>query len=625
MAEAVNLREQAVPTVERVPLRLAVSVEALAWLTVGLLALVLRVAQLDVIPFSNAEAHEALAAWHVAWPDAPGSAPLSSSPLMFALNTLVMASFGSAGAAPRIMTALAGVALVLLPLLWRREMGRTGALVAGVLLTISPTALVSARTMSPTVWAVLLAVTGLWFARRFVRSRRAHDALLASVLIVSVALLADPTGMILLAVLLVGWVVAVLLSGDDVPEVQPMPRLRAALAEWPWWSALIASVIAVVLVGTLFFMHPRGLTQIGELLARGVDGLFRRPQGYPISFPLLSVLLYEPPLWLFGAIGAYFALNGDRLWGRFLTGWLFGALVAGVLYQGGEPQHGLWLVIPLAGLAGDVVTRLLRPVEDAYWVVPAWAVPLMGIGTVALLGIVAINLLQIARSLMLSNALTTVQVEPRPVVIGIMTLPLLLIFFFLGGSLWGSRAAWRGVGLGALLFLGVYSLSNAWGAAVTRADDARELWRVNPVSRDTALLRQTVIEASLRATGAPDRLTLTALLPDDGALAWLLRDYADLEYVPALERGINAPVVIAPVGMELTEAGARYVGQDFTVTHTWSLSDLRLVDLPMWIFYRETQARPMVGERVVVWVREDLYGLPPGQSEPASTGEESAP
>ncbi len=77
--------------------------------------------------------------------------------------------------------------------------------------------------------------------------------------------------------------------------------------------------------------------------------------------------------------------------------------------------------------------------------------------------------------------------------------------------------------------------------------------------------------------------------------------------------------------MELAEAGARYVGQDFIVTHTWSLADLRLADLPLWLFYRETQARPLSGERVVVWVREDLYGLPPGQPESTATGEESAP
>ena len=75
-------------------MRLTISLEVALYVAIGVLALALRLAELDVFPLSNAEAHEALAAWHAVRIDAPGLAPLAHSPLMFAFNSLV---FGAAG------------------------------------------------------------------------------------------------------------------------------------------------------------------------------------------------------------------------------------------------------------------------------------------------------------------------------------------------------------------------------------------------------------------------------------------------------------------------------------------------------------------------------------------------
>ena len=42
---------------------------------------------------------------------------------------------------------------------------------------------------------------------------------------------------------------------------------------------------------------------------------------------------------------------------------------------------------------------------------------------------------------------------------------LLVITFFLVGSIWGARAAWHGLGVGTLAFLGVFSIGAGWRAA----------------------------------------------------------------------------------------------------------------------------------------------------------------
>ena len=146
--------------VDRVPIRLTISLEVALYVAIGVLALVLRLAELDVFPLSNAEAHEALAAWHAVRIDAPGLAPLAHSPLMFAFNSLVFGAAGSSELLARLATALVGSLFVLLPGLWRPLLGRTGALLTSLLLVFSASALMDARTMSPALWSMTLAGLG---------------------------------------------------------------------------------------------------------------------------------------------------------------------------------------------------------------------------------------------------------------------------------------------------------------------------------------------------------------------------------------------------------------------------------------------------------------------------------
>jgi len=269
-----------------------------------------------------------------------------------------------------------------------------------------------------------------------------------------------------------------------------------------------------------------------------------------------------------------------------------------------------------------VVTRLLEPVRDAYWDVPDWAVAALAFGVAALLAIAAVNFLWVARSLAAMTEALPAQVDPLRALLAGMSLLLLVILFFLGGSLWGARAALNGLMLGVALFLGVYSVSSAWRVAADQVDDPRELWHVSPVNGHLGLLRETVIDASLRDTGTPNRLAFIAQVPDDGAVAWQLRDYADLVYVPSVGSRTTAPAIIAPESFQPELLGARYVGQDFIVTRTWDLQDLRWADLPVWLMFRQAQRPAQVEERVIVWLRDDVYGLPPAEPE---TGEENTP
>ena len=106
------------------------------------LALALRLYRLGLAPLSTSEAMLSVAALR-------GTAiPTGASPLLYWVNAFLFSTFGAGDTLVRLLPALAGSVLVLLPALMRERIGRVGALGAAALLAISPVAIFTSRTAS---------------------------------------------------------------------------------------------------------------------------------------------------------------------------------------------------------------------------------------------------------------------------------------------------------------------------------------------------------------------------------------------------------------------------------------------------------------------------------------------
>ena len=118
------------------------------WSALLLTALALRLAGLNLVPLSPAEALNALASLDVVrgadWPAG------FESPLLLVGNVLLFAIFGTGDVVARLLPALGGVVLVGVPFLWRRELGEWGSLAAGMLIALSPLALFASRQVEST-------------------------------------------------------------------------------------------------------------------------------------------------------------------------------------------------------------------------------------------------------------------------------------------------------------------------------------------------------------------------------------------------------------------------------------------------------------------------------------------
>jgi hypothetical protein len=770
--------------------QIRVSLEALIYAGLFLLAAVLRLLAIGEAPINDYEAHEALAALRHVNLDVPGSAGVADNPLMAVANQLVFFFFHANNVTARLTTAIVGVLLVLAPLLWRPFIGRSSALAMAALLATSPVAMAASRTMSGVTWTMALVFVGGWLLYRYAETGRKGYAIGTTMTAGAIILLTEPTGLVSFFGLFISLSLALLLyprlSGRQSPTFAT--SLQSLLREWPWAEGLLATLLLVLVVGTGFFSTPDTLTSAGATLAEFAERIDEGVPGKPPAYALLVALRYDIGLVVFGVIGLYFALSEGKFVDYFLAGWFVWGLLAVSLYSGATPDAALWISVPAAGLTARLVARMFRSASIGYWVVPNWAIPVHAITTFALVVGIVLNvflvgitlqreaepagfkelkapygqpafegldtrearigtfdenmnsntfLLRIPLPAASENELDIERIPPpivlqvwkmddgiNPVVnitssvgnesifptitypenddrgivqrlqfpafvrdatsgqypdfmnyniqvsqaageayapgqfavithpgdidekgligsfpegfyldtpalqtgikvlegrtlpsviVAVITILVIMMLFFIAGSLWGSRAAWRGLGFGVLAYFMVFGIGLGWQASTTFADDPRDLWRVEPTLDRYDNLVNTIEEMSRHATGTDNEIQIVVQGQDDGALAWALRDFPNATFtnivgVEIIEGQDNPEAIIAPVG-ERPAMGAGYIGQDFTLSETWDYGSLNWTDFVAWLAIRESRFSPETDDQVMLWIRQDVYGV----------------
>lgn len=159
--------------------------ERAAWLALLLVAALWRFADLGTRALSHDESLHAYYSHRYVELGDYRHDPLLHGPLLFHAQALAFTLVGDGDAAARLLPALAGVLLVGAPWLFRRELGRRGALAAGVLLLLSPAVAFYSRYLRNDVWCALFAL--LW-ARALLDYRARGEARSWRLLAVAMAL-----------------------------------------------------------------------------------------------------------------------------------------------------------------------------------------------------------------------------------------------------------------------------------------------------------------------------------------------------------------------------------------------------------------------------------------------------
>lgn len=363
---------------------LTVTVEGLAWFGLIVAAGLIRLLGLDGLLLTTDEAGRALDAARVADGDVPET---WRGDLAEAATSYLFRIVGESDFVARVVPATAGVALVGVLSLTRPYIGRLAALVAGVLITISPLFVIYSR--SATEYSTGCLLGGLILVCLFGYLSRPRAALMFP-LVVALALapITDAPGVIagvaMIVFLVLEWAV---FRNRDVTQ--------AIKAFWSsplqWVSSLLVIAAAVQL----------GLTHFGTSLTADLPGLRlfadmvdspRDSRSPEYHFALLFG--YEWPILLMGASAFLFYAVKLALGGRtgvtpverFLLIWTLGGALTLALVTRREAGQLLILLLPLALLAGSLAQEIASRLdwsEAGKW----WPLALVAAAPVAVAGL----------------------------------------------------------------------------------------------------------------------------------------------------------------------------------------------------------------------------------------------
>ena len=264
----------------------SLSLEVLLYGLVVLLALWLRFAKLDLYPLTDREAEHVLAASGLV--ETP-----SESPVHRAFTSLAFTFSGESDAAARWAPALAGVLLVLTPLLLRRQIGRGGSILerapAGDFTDIVDRVSDSRRYNSGGPWhnrSPFLLISGrVEWAGAFL----------------GLALVSGPAALTGLASLGVGAGVFAILRkrrrDTDVALAFPIPKSLA------WRSGLVAGGVVALFAATGAGFFPDSLQGVFEGLGVWVNGWFQSSEILATTL-LVALFAYEPLVFAAGTAGS---------------------------------------------------------------------------------------------------------------------------------------------------------------------------------------------------------------------------------------------------------------------------------------------------------------------------------
>jgi predicted membrane-bound mannosyltransferase/DNA-binding beta-propeller fold protein YncE len=146
--------------------------ETLAWGLLLLLTIVARFYNLGVRAMSHDESLHTIYSYYLYDRGDYVHNPMMHGPLKFHLNALAYLLFGHNDYSSRIVPAILGVGMVWMAYLYRRYLGRAGALLAGLLICVSPSLLFHSRYIRDDIYIEFFAMLWAYGLFRYLEDRK---------------------------------------------------------------------------------------------------------------------------------------------------------------------------------------------------------------------------------------------------------------------------------------------------------------------------------------------------------------------------------------------------------------------------------------------------------------------
>lgn len=566
-----------------------VTVEHALYILIVVVAAILRLPDLGTPPLSSFEAHEALAVWDQ-WQPVSDSINVGS-PLYFTLTGLISQVMGYSDEVMRLIPVLFGICLVFLPWFLRHRSGKLGALVASLLLAVSPTLTFTSRTAGGQSAALFF---GFLIFIAWLRYQESAAGAWFYILLIAIAfgITTDPIFYGFLIPLIFAWLAQAII-GPSLFLDNNVHRQRVRLPSRS--EARTGSMIALgvfILVATTILLRPDGIGAAFDLVAQWLARFSLEADTQLWISPFLAILRYELVLLIIGLPAVFWAIRSDRSYPFLLAYWLVGSLLL-LLLQRGVMANVVLVTIPGLLLIGTFTGAILGGIQD-------WRRLSFSMAILIASGIIYVNLSRYGR-LLDANQKSAGTYNILLVIITLMATATLLAILW--G--WDKEVVKKGLLFGLLLIFVMVSLRTTWWLSRAGANDTHELLVTSASDDDLPLLATTIKDLSWQVDNSEQDVQILSSV-ESPALRWYLREFTNLEIGNALPRSMDTPIIIT-MDEQLPELSTGYIGSDFGHVRLNSPQRFLPADMLRWWLFRESLSQALE-ERVILWIRADLVG-----------------
>jgi hypothetical protein len=559
------------------------------YLVILLGALGLRFINLGEFPLTNLEAMGALEAVR-STPYASGFFPESFAtipqPAYEILTRGLFQIFGAENIFARMVPSLAGLLLVLTPLLARERIGFGHSLLMGFLLAISPIFVTISRTASGTSLAALGLMAFLMSVIGQPGIQNKSTYLIAGVGF-GLALASGPYAIFPLISLALAFLVYKLRRS----------KMQLGVEKTAWNAEALRPILCVAAIAVFTFTTGIGWSMQG--FSRFFESFAFWIQGWSVGSPfsgltlLVILLTYMPTLVFLGILGVWSSLRQRDEIGNVASMMAVFGFALSMVYPHRHPHDLLWVALPLAFVGSKYLFNFVQQFLDRR--VTAW---------VLALGLILITLSFMAYLQMSSKASQTLPVDifdawQTPFLF--LTLMFVIVSFF--GLGWNWISAKLSVILAFLCIALIFSLSALWSLNfASQVYTANELWRSEVPSQGLQLLLDTLETTSSSSKGAEEGLNVEIIGEAPAYLLWTLREYRPQSQSVA-EDGQASPVVLVEVDQRELKLQADYVGQTLAIGEKWGWRSALPPDFLKWWIKRDPVT---LSSEWLILIRQDI-------------------
>ncbi|MEN8098404.1 MAG: flippase activity-associated protein Agl23, partial [Chloroflexota bacterium] len=270
-----------------------------------ILAVVTRTADIGVRSTSHDESLHTSYSWDLYDGRGYDHNPMTHGPFLFHATALSFTLFGDSDATARLPVAVMGIALVLMPYLFRRWLGRGGAIGASILLLISPSIMYYSRYIRHDIPINLWSLVLVWAMFSYLRERNGKYLMWFAG---ALSLMFATKEVAFLYVAVFGSFIAIRLIAKLYKNRWMKPQLRNVFS-----LGLIVMVAGILFIGSGFIAQKS--IEKGEASQIDIDPVPLETESDSTSEPaFVRILMYGGVVFLVGGLttSVYSAIRGNQ-------------------------------------------------------------------------------------------------------------------------------------------------------------------------------------------------------------------------------------------------------------------------------------------------------------------------